>query len=86
MWVIFAIAFAVSAYFIYCASHRKNWARIVLLILTLATVVMYLAWLPEWGDEPWWSTVLFCVTAIMDIVALFWLFYGEGGKWYAAHT
>ena len=82
-WVISVAVFAVSAYFIYCASRRRNWARIVLLVLTFVAVAAYLVWPPLWSEDPWWSTALFCVSAIMDTVALFWLFTGEGAKWYA---
>lgn len=91
MWWFLAgsfLLFAANAYIIYCASRRKNWARIVLLGLTVFFAVLILAlhfmWRPEWGEEDWWSNATSGACVIMDALAIYWLFTGAGARWYAA--
>jgi hypothetical protein len=91
LWSSMAVSFLLlvtNAYFIYCASHRRNWARIVLLALFLLSQVLVsvarVMWPTELSDEDFWSTVTTNAYFIMDAVALYWLFSGAGAKWYAA--
>jgi uncharacterized membrane protein len=91
LWSSMAVSFlllVVNAYFIYCASRRRNWARIVLLALLFVsvalTVVMHFVLLPEWGDEDFWSAATTSAYFVMDAIALYWLFTGAGARWYAA--
>lgn len=90
-WLFLAIAFALlaaNAYVIYCASRRRNWARIVLLALLLlsvaSTLAMHLMWPAELGDEDFWSDATTAAYFVMDAIALYWLFTGAGARWYAA--
>ena len=81
---IFLVA---NAYVIYCASRRRNWARVVLLVLALlfvASVLLSLVmWPAEWDAEDLWSSATSGAYAIMEIIAMYWLFTGAGAKWYA---
>jgi hypothetical protein len=90
-WLFLAIYFvlvAANAYFIFCASRRKNWARIVLLALFLLSEVSVsvtrLMWSTELGDEDFWSVATTSAYFVMDAIALYWLFTGAGARWYAA--
>jgi peptidoglycan/LPS O-acetylase OafA/YrhL len=70
MWGFTVVAFAAGAYFIYSASRRRNWARIVLLVVTLVTIAAYVAWPVNWTDQPWWSATVATVCALAEVVAL----------------
>jgi hypothetical protein len=82
MWSLTVVAFAAGAYFIYSASRRRNWARVVLLVITLATIAAYAAWPVNWTEQPWWSATVAAVCLLAEVVALYWLFSGDGRKWY----
>jgi hypothetical protein len=91
LWWSMAFSFVLAtanAYFIYCASRRKNWARIVLLALFLLFQVLIsvtrVMWPTELGDEDFWSAATTSAYFVMDAVALYWLFSGAGARWYAA--
>ena len=83
MWLLTIVAFAAGAYFIYSASQRRNWARIVLLVVTSVTIAAYVAWPVNWTEEPWWSNSVVAICMLAEVIALYWLFSGEGRKWYA---
>jgi hypothetical protein len=90
-WVFLAIYVALAcanAYFIYCASRRRNWARIALLALFLLPEAllsaMYVLWPETWSDEDFWSAAITSAYYVMNAIAPFWLFSGAGAKWYAA--
>jgi CDP-diglyceride synthetase len=82
MWLFYAIATAANGYLIFSASRRKNWARIVLLIITAFVTALALIWPPEIETDPWWSILLMAVSTIADIVAMIWLFSGTGRSWF----
>jgi hypothetical protein len=91
LWSSMAVSFLLliaNAYFIYCASRRRNWARIVLLALLLLSQVLVsvtrVIWPAELGDEDFWSVATTSAYFVMDAIALYWLFTGAGAKWYAA--
>jgi hypothetical protein len=91
LWLLLAITsvlLVANAYVIYCASRRRNWARIVLLALLIfsvaLTLVMHFMWPAELGDEDFWSDATTAALVIMDAIALYWLFTGAGARWYAA--
>ena len=84
MFPLFFVGFAASAYVIYCASRRKKWARVVLLLLTMFAGVLLFAWPSDWDNEACWSTLVTTGCLIMDTVAVIWLFSGEGAKWFSA--
>jgi hypothetical protein len=82
IWSLLVVAFAASAYLIYSASRRYNWARIALLSVTLITIAGYVVWPPSWTEEPWWSTAITGACAAADLIALYWLFSGQGRRWF----
>jgi hypothetical protein len=91
-WLFLAIALVLivaNAYVIYCASRRRNWARIVLLALLLLSVSITFAtrfmWSTELGDEDFWSDATTAAYFVMDAIALYWLFTGAGARWYVAN-
>jgi hypothetical protein len=90
-WGFLAIYVALAwmnAYFIYCASRRRNWARIALLALFLLPEALlsatYVLWPETWTDDDFWSAATTSAYFVMNSIALFWLFSGAGAKWYAA--
>lgn len=85
LWMggLFLGAFLLNAGVIYFASQRHNWARILLLIFTVAVIASYLAFPTDLVTEAWWSIATIVVTTIMEVVALLWLFSGPGARWYA---
>jgi hypothetical protein len=91
LWSSIAVSFLLlvaNAYFIYCASRRRNWARIVLLALLLLSQVLVsvtrVMWPTALGDEDFWSVATTSAYFVMDAIALYWLFTGAGARWYAA--
>lgn len=82
MWTVYAIVIAVNAYLIFLVSRRKNWARVLLLVITVAVACAVLFWPPEIGTDPWWSILLGGVSTVADIVAMIWLFSGAGQAWF----
>jgi hypothetical protein len=86
MWAFTVVAFAASAYFIYSASRRRNWARIVLFLITLVTIAAYVAWPVNWTEQPWWSAAVAAMCALAEVIALYWLFIGDGRQWFATRS
>lgn len=86
MWAFLALAFGAGAYFIYSASLRKNWARLILLAITTMSVLGNVVWASDWIEQPWWSATTFVVCVVMELVALYWLFTEEGTQWYRAQA
>jgi hypothetical protein len=91
LWSSIAVSFLLlvaNAYFIYCASRRRNWARIVLLALLLLSQVLVsvtrVMCPTALGDEDFWSVATTSAYFVMDAIALYWLFTGAGARWYAA--
>jgi len=82
MWLVFAAIIGFNAYLIYLVSRRTNWARVGLLIITVAILGATLLWPPEIGTDPWWSVLLMSVSTIADTVAMIWLFSGAGHAWF----
>jgi len=83
MLVIFALSFAVPAMLVYFISRRHNWARILMLVLTLGGNALYIAWPIEGPPEPWSSIVVTMGITVMDLAALYWLFSGSGAEWFS---
>ena len=83
MWPIFLGVFILNALLIVFVSRGQNWARIVLLIMTIGGLATFL-W-PETYETPlswdWWvSNIAF---AVLDVLALYWLFTGTGAEWFS---
>ena len=85
LWMVWLVvgSFLLNAGVIYFVSRRHNWARILLLIFTVSIIASYLAFPESLDTEGWWSIATIGVTTLMDVVALFWLFFGPGAGWYA---
>jgi hypothetical protein len=86
MALIFVVTFAAWALVIHFVSRGRNWARIVLLLLTTAGLLIYAISPGDFGAEPWWSWLAAGVSATLDIVALVMLFSGSGAKWYSSRV
>jgi hypothetical protein len=84
MWAILVGSVLFAAVLIYFVSRRHNWARILLLVLTVIGLAMYVVYPPELSIEPVWSIVVTVGITVMDIVAIYWLFSGSGAKWYSS--
>jgi len=80
-WALFGGGFLVAALPIVFVARRHNCARIVLLLLTLATIASMI-WL--WNFvESWWTVVSDVGFIALDVVALYWLFTGAGAAWFS---
>ena len=83
MWPIFVAVFIFNAILVVYISRRKNWARIILLIFTIFGVAVML-WPDVYSSSlpwDWWvSNVAF---AVLDLLALYWLFTGAGAAWFS---
>jgi len=84
VWLIvavFALGYGISAIPIVFVARRHNWARIVLLLLTVlgAGVTIYM-W--EYFESSWQRTQDVAYLAI-DIAAVYWLFTGPGAAWFS---
>jgi hypothetical protein len=86
LWIMFGVGYLFYAFLICRASQRKNWARVALLAITAAG--MTLLFIPSFqpSDETVWWWVSTIGAAILDIVALYWLFFGNGAKWYSSRA
>jgi hypothetical protein len=81
MWAIMISVLILNAILIVCISRRQNWARIVLLLVTIGGFAMML-W-PDIYASPlprdWWvSNIAFDV---LSVLAIYWLFTGAGAAW-----
>jgi hypothetical protein len=83
-WTFVLLSYGLNAALIHFTSRRRNWARIALLLLTLASVAVVLF---PWSDDYFagWTVANVASTAaytVMDLVALYWLFTGEAKEWF----
>jgi hypothetical protein len=82
-WVVMAIAFWLNASLIHRTSKRGRWARLILLGLAIVTIAATVYPYDEPPNYTWWEWVEVVGVSILEIVALFWLFTGEGANWFA---
>ncbi len=83
MVIILGAVFSTNALLIYVASRRRNWARIMLLLLTIAGLSLYVIWPTDFFSDPWWSWVPTGLATVLEVAALGMLFLGDGAKWYS---
>jgi hypothetical protein len=79
---IYVATVAVNAWVIHSAFRRRNWARIILLIIIVAVISLSFFWPPEIGVDPWWSILLLGAATLADAVAMFCLFSRKANRWY----
>lgn len=78
---MFVVGYGIAAAPIVFVARRHNWARIMLLGLTVLGVgVTIYMW--EYFESSWQRTQDVAYLAI-DIAALYWLFTGAGGAWFS---
>lgn len=84
LWPFLIGTFIFNALLIFCISRQHNWARIVLLLFTMAGAIM-MFWpgleLESVSWDRWVSDIAFTV---LDLIALYWLFTGPGAKWFSS--
>ena len=83
MWGLMAFSFGVPVVLILFVSRGKNWARILMLLLTMFGIACYLAFAPAPGSEPVWAVAANVLVTVLDVVALYWLFSKPGSEWFA---
>lgn len=84
-WLLSAVVvltFSVMAALTRSIAHRRNWARVTLLIFTLIGLVSSVLSRSSPAERPWYSIAVEGATTCMSVLALFWLFSGEGANWY----
>src|SRR5258706_14643750 len=64
LWGVMAFSIAVPALLIFFVSRRKNWARILMLLLTIFGIASYLAFPSELSSEAGW---LFSAIALLTL-------------------
>jgi hypothetical protein len=83
IWLIVTLVSAViTALFIFFAWRRRNWARIALLLLTLAYWAYWIVWPPVIEDYPWWKWGIAALVMATQACALILLFSGKATRWY----
>lgn len=82
-WAVMAVVFAFNAFLIYRTSRKGRWARVFLLLLTAATLALTIYPLDEPVDYSWWEWVEVVGVLALEVVAMYWLFTGEGARWFA---
>lgn len=76
--LVFVAAYCLLIHF---AARRRNWARVILLVQGVLTVLVVLT-LPFTYAEPLWDEVVALLFTVAEVVALYWLFTGAGAEWY----
>ena len=75
------------AFFVYKASKGRNWARIVLLILSIPSFFYAAMFLPLWFEQPTgvegWFFKLHFFAAALQVGGIVWLFTPKVSRWYA---
>jgi uncharacterized membrane protein len=87
LWsLLIAVSLAVlvvNCLFIHFASRRRNWARFALLACLVVTVLA-MVFFPSQASDPRWLQVVEVLAAVLQAIGVFWLFTGEGARWYRA--
>ena len=81
--IVFLVFLGLYATLIIFAAMRKNWARITLLVIAVINTAGYLL-LPSETPTPWWTEANIWLSSILEVVAMYWLFFGAGARWYAS--
>ena len=83
-WGLVTLSYGATAVLIHFTARAKNWARILLLLGTVAgTGLMLFPWEPDYYAS--WTpiqVVSAAAFALLDFVALYWLFTGEANAWF----
>jgi hypothetical protein len=72
------------ALFIFFASRRHNWGRIGLLISTFGGWCLWYFWTRSVTEYLGWQWLVPGSVTAMELVALIFLFHGNGAAWYRA--
>lgn len=83
--IILAFSFGLPGLIILFIQRGHNWARIVMLLMTIAGLTFVLWWPFEGEPEPLWSTALNVVITAMDIAAIYLLFTAPSNQWFRTH-
>ena len=83
-WLALFVGFAIPASLIFFVSRQRNWARIVLLLLTVGGLSLIVAFWNEDPTEPIWSKASTIFTGVLDLIALYWLFSRPASQWFAS--
>jgi hypothetical protein len=75
--------FVIVAMSIFFASRRHNWARILLLALTLGSWALWFIYPLAIADYSFWKVLVAVMLVLAELIALVLLFFGKGGQWYA---
>ena len=87
VWLsIYLMAIAVTGLFIYFAYRRRNWARIALLIWTVASWLLWLVYPPILSEYDLWRWVMTATLIAMEFFALVLLFQSDSSAWYRSAT
>jgi hypothetical protein len=81
LWIFVPAFFLLPAALIFLISHRKNWARIILLLLMITGLVYFLD-PSDLSTRPLWWVASEVLTTALDLTAMYWLFSGEGSAWF----
>ncbi|HET7732111.1 MAG TPA: hypothetical protein VFK48_18960 [Usitatibacter sp.] len=82
VWPFLIGTVILNAALIHYISRRRNWARVVLLVLTIAGIAV-MVWPFDDVALTWDSLVSDVAFTALDVIALYWLFTGPGAVWFA---
>ncbi|QJR13411.1 hypothetical protein [Usitatibacter palustris] len=83
MWGAAAVTVAIPAVLIVFIARGHNWARILMLVLTLGSVALTISWYEDVFTEPWWSGATTVILTALDVVALYWLYTNPGRRYFS---
>lgn len=81
-WPFAVGSYVVNVVLVYLTSRRRNWARIVLLVLTVIGFALMVSPFNEL-PQSWASWTTDILLAALDLVAMYWLFTGPGAAWFS---
>ena len=85
-WLALSVGFAIPASLIFLVSRQRNWARVILLLLTVGGLSFVAAFWNEDPAEPMWSKASTIFTSVLDLIALYWLFSRPASQWFASRN
>ena len=82
--VALALMLAITAAYaliVYLAARRRNWARYILLVWTVAGLFVYIGFV---GRSASAGDIVVYASMFIELLALYWLFTSPGKLWYRA--
>ncbi|RQO62944.1 hypothetical protein DBV14_02875 [Variovorax sp. KBW07] len=87
VWIVVTLGVnALTAFFIFQLSQRRHWARIALLLWTVASWMLWFIYPQRFDAYAGWGWLLTGTLVVMELLALVLLFGDRAGAWYSSRT